>query len=114
MNITFNDLPKAVSEIHNKLENIEQQLLKITNQSFDEEDALLTVKEAAKLLSLSVPTIYGLVSRSQLPCLKKGKRLYFLKQELLNWIKSGRKKTVEEIQQEAENYLKKYNYGEVK
>ena len=41
-------------------------------------DQLLTIQQAADLLSLSVPTLYGLVSKSQLPVSKRGKRLYFL------------------------------------
>jgi excisionase family DNA binding protein len=77
----------------------------ISNSIFPQ-DELLTVKQAAQLLALSVPTLYSLVSKSQLPVNKKGKRLYFSKQELIDWIKGGRKKTEHEIGIEAENYLK--------
>jgi excisionase family DNA binding protein len=51
---------------------------------------LLTVKEAAKLLNLAVPTIYGLVHRRQIPFHKKTKRLYFFKDQIIKWIQSGR------------------------
>jgi excisionase family DNA binding protein len=71
-----------------------------------ETDQLFTIKEAAVFLHLSVPTIYGLVNRSEIPVSKKGKRLYFSKQELTEWIKSGRKKTIAEINSEADTYLK--------
>ncbi|MBK9396145.1 MAG: helix-turn-helix domain-containing protein [Saprospiraceae bacterium] len=49
--------------------------------------------EAAKLLTLSKQTIYGLVSKSTIPHLKKGKRLYFLKKDLITWILQGKRKT---------------------
>lgn len=75
------------------------------NKSDADQDQLLSIKQVAELLNLSVPTIYGLVSRSTIPVSKKGKRLYFSKQELLNWIKEGRKKTKDEIEVEAQNYL---------
>jgi hypothetical protein len=36
---------------------------------------------------------------------KRGKRLYFYRSELTEWIKSGRKKTAEEIREEAVQHL---------
>lgn len=70
----------------------------------DEKD-LLTINEASSFINLAKPTIYGLVSRAKIPCMKQGKRLYFSRQELTAWIKSGRKKTVQDIEAEADNYL---------
>jgi len=92
MEITFEQLPKAVSQLNEKLENIERLLLQRNQQHNKEDDLLLTIQQAAEILCLSVPTIYGLVSRSEIPCMKKGKRLYFSKEEITNWIKTGRKK----------------------
>ena len=68
-------------------------------------DELLTISQVAEFLSLSVPTIYGLVSKAAIPCMKKGKRLYFSKDEISNWIKAGRKKTLAELNSEADAYL---------
>lgn len=75
-----------------------------SNQSDTNE--LLNVKEAAKFLNLSVQTIYLMVSRGDIPVNKKNHRLYFLKSELTDWIKQGRKLTNDEIEKEAVNYLK--------
>jgi excisionase family DNA binding protein len=105
-NIVFTQL--SITEIRNLFREELQTYFSsqsLTNSIFPE-DELLTVKQAAQLLTLSVPTLYGLVSKSQLPVSKKGKRLYFSKQELIDWIKGGRKKTEHEIAIEAENYLK--------
>nr|WKN35057.1 helix-turn-helix domain-containing protein [Tunicatimonas sp. TK19036] len=66
-----------------------------------ESNNLLTVQEAASFLNLAVPTIYGLVSRREIPFSKKGKRLYFLKEELTEWVQTGRKRTVAEIEKEV-------------
>lgn len=78
-------------------------------KSEPETDCLLTIQQVAELLFLSVSTIYGLVSRSEISCMKKGKRLYFSKYETLNWIKSGRKKPLaeiaSEISKETDTYL---------
>ena len=69
-------------------------------------DELLTVKEAAKFLSLSVATIYGLNHRGELPSMKRSKRCYFSKIDLINYLQKGRKKTFIEISTEAEQYCK--------
>ena len=108
---TFDQLPQAVALLSNKLENIERLLLERQSTETPDLIDLLTIQQAAELISLSVPTIYGLVSRSEIPVSKKGKRLYFSKQELLDWIKSGRKKTNAEISAEATGHVSKNKRG---
>lgn len=91
--------------INARLSNIENILLDLkhseSGSNQNEADQLLTIKEAAKILHLTVPTIYGFVSRSEIPYSKKSKRLYFSKQQLLDWIMQGRKKTISEINSSA-------------
>jgi len=91
-----------------RLTNIECLLLDLKRNPPTENVAseqLLTIKQAAELLSLSVPTIYGLVAKQEIPVSKKGKRLYFSKQELTEWIKAGRKLTITEIDSQALTFL---------
>ena len=102
--ITFNELPEMVAELYLKITNIES-LLSTKVETTPEPEDLLTIKQASKLITLSVPTIYGLVQRSSIPVSKQGKRLYFSKVELIAWIKQGRKKTLSEISSEVELYL---------
>ena len=71
----------------------------------DQQEQLLTIQQAAKLLSLSVPTMYSKVSKGELPVLKRSKRLYFYRNELLEYINEGRKQSNTEIEQEAKTYL---------
>ena len=98
--------------IEARLNNIETLLLDIkhkpkeTGEQLDKE-VLLTVKDTAKFLSLSVPTIYGLIHKGELPVMKRSKRCYFSKIELINYLKQGRKKTVAETASEVDTYLKK-------
>ena len=73
----------------------------------DEDEQLLTISQAADLLHLAVSTIYGHVHKHAIPHCRKGKRLYFIKQELLNWVKDGRKKTMTEIMAEAKALAQK-------
>jgi excisionase family DNA binding protein len=75
------------------------------NKQEHEEKDLLNVKETAELLNLTIPTIYSKVNRGELPYMKKAKRLYFSKKELLDFLKSGRVKTEKELDDEAEAFL---------
>ena len=68
-------------------------------------EKLLTIQEAAELLNLKVPTMYSKVSRGELPVMKRSKRLYFSQNELLEYLKAGRKKSKTEIDQETTAYL---------
>ncbi len=106
--ITFEQLPNAFTRLFQKVENIER-LLQQQHQPPGPIEELLTIQQAAEFLKLSVPTLYGLVSRSSLPVSKRGKRLYFSNQELIEWVRAGRKKTKAEIQQEAQNFIRKSN-----
>ncbi len=105
--ITFETLPAAVTQLWQKLNDIEQLLLNVNAHTPTETDQLLTIDEAAQLIKLTKPTIYGLVSKSEIPVNKKGKRLYFSKQELIEWVMSGRKKTHSEMAADADNFLTK-------
>ncbi len=102
--ISFEELPKAMLMVYNKLSTFEQLLLskeRVNTQG----DSLLTIQQTAEFLTLSIPTIYSLVSKRQLPVNKRGKRLYFSKDELLEWVRAGRKKTITEIQDEAKTFI---------
>ena len=74
-------------------------------------EQFLNIQETALFLKLSVATIYSKVSKRELPCMKRGKRLYFSSVELREYIKEGRKKSNAEIEQEAEAYLSNNKKG---
>lgn len=76
-----------------------------SNSSSISNDELLTIQQAAEIIKVSVPTIYGLVQKAKIPVCKKGKRLYFSKDEITQWIRLGRKKTVGEIEKEALEFV---------
>ena len=77
----------------------------------DSIEEILSVSQAARFLSLSPSTIYSLVSRKILPVSKKGKRLYFSKQDLSKWILSGRRATINELKLQATARLIDINKG---
>jgi predicted DNA-binding transcriptional regulator AlpA len=62
-----------------------------------EADEIGDVAFASKITGKAIPTIYDLVSKRLIPHSKKGKKLYFSKRELIDWINSGKRKTTAEI-----------------
>lgn len=112
--LTFNELPGAVAQLFVKLEGIEKILQEKQIHQQPESDQFLTIQETGKYLNMAVQTIYGLVHRKKIPVSKQGKRLYFSKQDLTKWIRSGRKQTQAEIELEADLHLMKFKKGGVK
>ena len=53
------------------------------------------------------PTVYGWISNSLIPYHKGAKNLRFSKSEIDEWLKSGKRKTKDEIKEEAHTYLHK-------
>jgi excisionase family DNA binding protein len=104
--ISFDDLPTAVSHLHKKLDKIEF-LIKEANikSKKTEQDIPIFVPEAAKFLGVAIPTIYSKSSKGEIPSLKKGKRLYFLKSDLLKYLEEGRRKTNSEISNKAADFI---------
>lgn len=102
---TFDQIPIMMNKLHDKLEYLEMLILRIPI-SEEIKDELLSVEEASKLLNLSIATIYSKVCRKEIPVNKKGKRIYFYKHELNEWIKSGRVKTYVEIKNDIEKRSK--------
>lgn len=72
------------------------------------QDKVLTSKEAADFLNVSISTIYIYTQNLQIPFYKRGKRLYFIEKDLIDWIKAGRVKTVKEIEFESDIDLSVY------
>lgn len=68
----------------------------------------LNVEEAAAFLDLSVSHLYSLTSKGKIRHYKpSGKRLYFMREDLLDYIRGGRVSTEEEIEQQAADYMVK-------
>ena len=98
--LTFEQLPEAVSLLSEKITSLESLLRRILSEKNEPNDEkLLSVKEAADYLKLSIPTIYYLSSKKLLPVLKPGKNLYFNKSDLDKYLQDSRRASAAEIQQ---------------
>ena len=95
-NLTIDDITKAIrNELRGYFEQQEEK---------EREDEIGGIELAIELTGLAKPTIYGLVSERKIPHSKRGKKLYFSRQELLVWLTNGKRKTRDEIADEAANF----------
>jgi len=71
-------------------------------------DKYLTIDEVVDLIRLEKPTIYKLVAKRQIPYSKPPhtKKLLFLKSELIEWLKSGRRKPKVDYEAEAHTHFR--------
>jgi excisionase family DNA binding protein len=97
----FNELPEVVRQLFEKVEQIALSLERLEPKDEQDND-LLNIEEAAEFLKVSVAALYTKVSRKEIPFSKPGKRLYFNKVDLKEWIRSGSRKTVTDLEQMAE------------
>lgn len=85
-----------------KLERIEKLLE--TQQAMQKQ--VLNFNDTCIYLELSQSHLYKLTSTGSIPHYKpNGKKLYFKREELDNWLLRNRSNSIDEIEQEAANYL---------
>jgi excisionase family DNA binding protein len=84
---------------------IAKMLLKyVREQELNQEEQYLTIEELGELIGYKKTSIYGLVQKNKIPYHKRGK-LFFLKSEIMEWLKNGKKTTSVDIRRKADEYL---------
>ena len=106
--LTLETLPKAFTHLTYEVREIKRLLLEKSNEQPIETDRWFDLNELCNYHpdKPSKPTVYGWVNAGTIPVHKGGKKLRFLKLEIDNWLKQGRKKTLAETATEAEQYCK--------
>jgi predicted DNA-binding transcriptional regulator AlpA len=111
--ISFEQLPQAVAELGSQLVEIRSLLqnMATATPSTPASDQWLNVKELSEYLPSrpAVATIYEYTANETIPFSKQGKKLVFLKSDIDEWLRSGRKKTkaeqMDELRIDAEKQL---------
>ncbi len=95
-NLTLEDITRAIRD---ELKSYFEQ-----QEETEREDEIGGIELAIEVTRLAKPTIYSLVSTRKIPHSKRGKKLYFSRKELKEWVKEGKRKTQDEIADEAVNF----------
>jgi len=108
MELQFNDLPKAVTILQETVNNIQRLLLEKSNEQPTETDRWFDLNELCNYLpdKPAKATAYGWVHSGAIPCHKGQKKLRFLKSEIDNWLRTGKRKSYADSASEADQYLK--------
>ena len=105
--ISFENLPKAVAHLVSEVAAIKSLVEKGQTPVAPQKRVPIGIEDACRIIGKAKPTIYALVRKRLLPCYKNGKKLYFFEDELLEWITTGKKKTMLEIESEVAAGYKK-------
>jgi excisionase family DNA binding protein len=96
----FQHISEVLPKVMERLDQIYQNTLKSSRPFLD-------LDQASQYLSISKYTIYSFCSKRQIPHYKRGRRLFFAKEELDSWIldRKNRFKSHQEIEREACNRI---------
>jgi len=99
----FSSINLELTSIKSLLKNLLEQLSLPTP---DSSRFPIGIDRVCELTGLAKPTIYGLVSAQKIPHAKPGgKKLYFFEEEIIDWIRQGKRKTLSEIEADAEAHI---------
>lgn len=109
-NFSFDAMPQMMALIFQKLEVLDEKIEALqTGCKEEEEDRWFNLKELCEYLPFhpAEQTVYGWTcsKERQIPFHKVGKNLAFLKSEIDEWLKDGKRKSISEIEKEAELYV---------
>ena len=92
-----------MDELKSKIENLERLML---SQGINKE--ILSFAEACLYLDVSESHLYKMTSKAVIPHYKpNGKKIYFKRAELDNWMLSNKQLSKEEVEQQAQIFLRK-------
>lgn len=104
-NPTLEQTPKMLLEFSRRFDEFADFFSNHRLCTREEVEKPIDINEASQFLGRAKDTMYKDVQNNVVPYYKKAGRLYFLKSELLEWIKSGKIKTNSEISDELDNLL---------
>ncbi len=92
-----------------KIDALNKNIMSMPAKKEDDNERM-DVAEAQKYIPghPAVQTIYGWTSNGQIPYHKIGKRIYFVKSELDEWLSHGQHKSDSDLQKEAEEYVARH------
>ena len=103
-NITFEDLPKAMSWMMDKLNKLDSKIDGLNNIP----QIWMNLKELCEYMPShpAEQTVYGWTSCHLIPFHKRGKRIMFLRSEIDEWLHAGKIKSEKDLENEAAQFIK--------
>lgn len=106
--LTFEKLPSKVVELCGEIKELKEVIMALTNkQDSQAAKEFINAEEAAQLLNISKNTIYSKSSNGLIPAIKRGNRIYFVRTELEEYMRTGKFSSVEKLKEDAITNLSK-------
>lgn len=112
--LSFNDMPKALAYLVDKVVRLESLLEKQHQATAPELTCKwMDIKELQAFLPdhPAASTVYGWIRNGLIPYYKKGKKLSFKCSEIEEWMNSGRQQTDAELEAAAQDYINRKRLG---
>ncbi|MFV0216791.1 helix-turn-helix domain-containing protein [Empedobacter falsenii] len=106
--VDYNNMPEALSFLINQINSLKEQLKESArfNQSIiSDEEEILLAEDVAQLLKVTIGTIRTKTSNGEIPSMKRLGKNYYLKSEIIEYLKQGKKLSFQQIQEQANQYL---------
>lgn len=113
--ITFEEMPKVMSWMMDKLNELGNKLDNLNHKPpVREDERWMNLKEVCDYIPShpAEQTVYGWTSTHYIPYHKKGRRLLFLKSEIDDWLHQSKIKSRLDMMKEAQSHVQanvKYN-----
>ena len=93
--ISFNDLPKVMSQVLDKVEGLEKAVNGLKNELGCKSNQVdgpipMTIDEACEFLRMKKSTMYYNLEHGNIPGTRRGKNYILFKDELVHWLEGGR------------------------
>lgn len=72
---------------------VKEALRELIAENAQQEEMPVGATEAARIMRVSLDTLYGMVDSGQINCFTRGKRMFFHKKDLLDHVQKGRART---------------------
>ena len=108
--LKFEQLPTVVATLTNEVRELKALLLQKAEPQ-PEIELPIQLNDVSLLTGYTNPTIYGYCQKNSIPYHKKNGRLFFFKSEIVNWIRTGKVKTLKELEADADTYLSNRKKG---
>jgi len=106
--VDYNNMPEALSFLINQINSLKEQLkesARFNQPTISDEEEILLAEDVAQLLKVTIGTIRTKTSNKEIPSMKRLGKNYYLKSEIIEYLKQGKKLSFQEIEEQANQYL---------
>jgi len=100
----FEIIIEKLNAIENRIKSIESKIAVTTNENGSSLD-IMSLNQLCEFYDFGKSYVYKKTSNREIPYYKNGKRLYFKRIEIDEWLLDNRIKTNKDIEREVSTYL---------